>query len=91
MPIDLNVYCDILIYKKGGETMSEKEIKSLVLRLPKDLYEKVKETAEASRLSVTQFIINALAEVKEVPTIEQRIQAIERRLDEIEKNQKRKK
>lgn len=71
--------------------MSEKEIKSLVLRLPKDLYEKVKETAEASRLSVTQFIINALAEVKEVPTIEQRIQAIERRLDEIEKNQKRKK
>ena len=71
--------------------MSEKEIKSLVLRLPKDLYDKVKETAQASRLSVTQFIISALADVKEVPTIEARIQAIEKRLNEIEKQLKNKK
>lgn len=89
-PLYIVILYSIIQYQKGGENeLSEKEIKSLVLRLPLNLYNRIKEVSEASRLSINQVIINALDDLKEVPTIEMRIKAIESRLDEIEKQIKK--
>lgn len=71
--------------------MSEKEIKTLILRLPMAVYERVKNAATGNRLSVNAFIVNALSETPETDTLDQRIQAIEKRLDEIEKKLTKKK
>lgn len=71
--------------------MSEKEIKTLILRMPMAVYERVKNAATGNNLSVNAFIVNALSETPETETLEKRIQAIEKRLDEIDKKLKRKK
>ena len=71
--------------------MSEKEIKTLILRLPMAVYERVKNAATENQLSVNAFIVNALSETPETETLEMRIQAIEKRLDEIDKKLTKKK
>lgn len=69
--------------------MSEKEIKSFALRLPLDVYQRVQAAANGNKISMNTFIVNALKDTPDTLTLEQRIQAIEKRLDELEKKHKK--
>ncbi|MGN1273702.1 MAG: hypothetical protein ACI4UF_03860 [Thermoguttaceae bacterium] len=62
----------------------ERKIKAIILRLPTDLYEKVKNKAAASGLSVTQFIIFTLKNAKTPQTTEERLDSIEERLAKLD-------
>ncbi len=56
-----------------------------MLRLPPDLYEKIKEKATASQMNMTQFIIATLMEAKITRTTEWRLGDIEERITNIER------
>lgn len=68
--------------------MSAQEIKSLLLRMPAELYDRVKEAAAESRQSMTSFICEALAGTESNP-IEQRFKELEKRIEAIEKKLKK--
>ena len=62
-----------------------KERKELGLRLPMDLYERVKRTADAEHTTVTQFIVTALEKALSTPTTAGRLNSIEERLASVER------
>ena len=74
MPID--------IYEIYG--IFDKEIKSLLLRLPMATYEKVRQAASDNKIPITHFIAQILEGVESRP-IEDRIEEIEKRIEKIEK------
>ena len=65
--------------------MSEKEIKSLLLRLPMATYEKVRQAASDNKMPITHFIAQILEGIETRP-MEARIDEIEKRIAQIEKD-----
>lgn len=61
-----------------------KERKEIGLRLPMDLYEKVKRTADAKQMNVTQFIVTTLNAAMDAPTTKSRLDGIEEQFKRIE-------
>lgn len=68
--------------------MSEKEVKSLLLRMPADLYDRVKVAAAENRMSMTKFICETLSGTDSTP-MDQRFQALEKRVEALEKKLKK--
>lgn len=64
--------------------MSQEEKNMFTLRLPLDLYQKVKERASESNLSMTQFIIATLKDAINAPATEKRLDDMEKRLTGLE-------
>ncbi|MBR0193393.1 MAG: hypothetical protein IJQ31_15135 [Thermoguttaceae bacterium] len=65
--------------------MSEKEIKTLLLRLPMATYEKVRQAASDNQIPITHFIAQILEGVEGRP-MEARIEEIEKKIAQIEKD-----
>ena len=64
--------------------MSQKEIKTLLLRMDAELYDRVKEAAEANRMSMTKFVCSMLEGVKATP-LDLRFDELEQRIIALEK------
>lgn len=69
--------------------MTQKDKKEIGLRLPWDLYEKIKNKAAEARTNVTQFIVATLEDAMNAPTVERRLDGIEERLSRLDSIEER--